>query len=59
MLRIKLPFGKTSKAKSGSTFNSAEYFANHLLPRHGLTFSADQVKNLQQFMDQVTDQATK
>jgi uncharacterized protein (DUF302 family) len=41
------------------TYNSAEYLATHLLPRHGLSIGADAVKNLQQFLDQVTDQATK
>jgi uncharacterized protein (DUF302 family) len=55
----KVAVWQDEQGKVWLTFNSAEYFANHLLPRHGLTFSADQVKNLQQFMDQVTDQATK
>jgi len=41
------------------TFNSAEYLADNVLPRHGLSLTPDQVKNLQQFMDEVTDQATK
>jgi len=39
------------------TFNSAEYLADNVLPRHGLSLTPDQVKNLQQFMDEVTDQA--
>ena len=55
----KVAVWEDDQGKVWLTYNSAAYFATHLLPRHGLSFSADQVKNLQQFMDQVTDQATK
>jgi uncharacterized protein (DUF302 family) len=55
----KVAVWQDDQGKVWLTYNSAEYFATHLLPRHGLSFSADQVTNLQQFMDQVTDQATK
>jgi uncharacterized protein (DUF302 family) len=55
----KIAVWQDDQGKVWLTFNSADYFASHLLPRHGLSFGPDQVKNLQQFMDQVTDQATK
>ncbi len=41
------------------TYNSADYFANHVYPRHGLSLGADTVRSLRQFLDEVTDQATK
>jgi uncharacterized protein (DUF302 family) len=55
----KVAIWQDDQGKVWLTYNSAAYFATHLLPRHGLSFSADQMSNLQQFMDQVTDQATK
>ena len=55
----KVAVWQDEQGKVWLTYNSAEYFANHLLPRHGLSFGADAVKNLQQFLDEVTDQATK
>jgi uncharacterized protein (DUF302 family) len=55
----KIAVWEDDQGKIWLTYNSADYFAVHLLPRHGLSFGPDQVKNLQQFMDQVTDQATR
>ena len=55
----KVAVWQDEQGKVWLTYNSAEYLARHLLPRHGLSFGADAVKNLQQFLDQVTDQATK
>lgn len=55
----KVAIWQDEQGKVWLTYNSAEYFVSHLLPRHGLSLNPDQAKNLQQFMDQVTDQATK
>lgn len=55
----KVAVGQDEQGKVWLTYNSAEYLARHLLPRHGLSIGADAVNNLQQFLDQVTDQATK
>lgn len=41
------------------TYNSAEYFGNYVYPRHGVTMSDDQRHRLEQFLDRVSDQATK
>lgn len=55
----KVAIWQDEQGKVWLTYNSAEYFAIHLLPRHGLSLGADAAKNLQQFLDEVTDQATK
>ena len=55
----KVAVWQDEQGKVWLTYNSAEYLASHLLPRHGLSIGADAVKNLEQFLDQVTDQATK
>ncbi len=55
----KVAVWQDEQGKVWLTYNSAEYLASHLLPRHSLSIGADAVKNLQQFLDQVTDQATK
>jgi len=41
------------------TYNTAEYTASYIYPRHGLTVSAEGLKSLEQFLDEVSDQATK
>ncbi len=41
------------------TYNSAEYFRSYLYPRHGLSLSIEAAKNLEKFLDEVSDQATK
>jgi uncharacterized protein (DUF302 family) len=55
----KVAIWQDAQGKVWLTYNSAEYFAEYLFPRHGLSFSAEAVKNLKQFLDEVTDQATK
>ena len=41
------------------TYNSAEYQAAYIYPRHGLTGNPEMRPNLEQFLDGVTEQATK
>ena len=41
------------------TYNTADYIAHHVYPRHGLTLSDDGRKQFEEFLDAVTDQATK
>jgi uncharacterized protein (DUF302 family) len=55
----KVAIWQDAQGKVWLTYNSAEYFAEYLYPRHGLSFSSEAVKNLKQFLDEVTDQATK
>jgi uncharacterized protein (DUF302 family) len=55
----KVAVWQDEEGKVWLTYNSAEYFASHLFRRHGLSLGADAAKNLQQFLDEVTDQATK
>jgi len=41
------------------TYNSAEYQVAYIYPRHGLTGNPEMRQNLEQFLDGVTEQATK
>jgi uncharacterized protein (DUF302 family) len=41
------------------TYNTADYIASHVYPRHGLTVSAEGRKKLEEFLDETSDQATK
>jgi uncharacterized protein (DUF302 family) len=41
------------------TYNTADYIAQHVYPRHGLTLSDEGRKQFEEFLDAVTDQATK
>jgi len=41
------------------TYNSADYVANAIYPRHGLTIAGQSPKNLEQFLDEISDRATK
>ena len=41
------------------TYNTAEYIASHIYPRHGLTVAAEGRQTLAEFLDQTSDQATK
>ncbi len=41
------------------TYNSADYQLSYIYPRHGLTGNPEARKNLEQFLDGVSDQATK
>ena len=41
------------------TYNTADYIASHVYPRHGATGSAEGFKTLQEFLDEITDRATK
>jgi len=41
------------------TYNSAEYQVSYLYPRHGLTGNPEMHKNLEQFPDGVSEEATK
>jgi uncharacterized protein (DUF302 family) len=41
------------------TYNSGEYIATQTYPRHGLSMSAEGVKNIEQFLADVSDQATR
>ena len=41
------------------TYNSAAYIANYVYPRHGLTIAGDAPSNLEQFLNEIIEQATK
>jgi uncharacterized protein (DUF302 family) len=41
------------------TYNTADYIAGHVYPRHGLTISDEGRKQYEEFLDALTDQATK
>ena len=41
------------------TYNTADYIATHVYPRHGATGSAERFRKLQEFLDEISDQATK
>ena len=41
------------------TYNSAEYQAGYIYPRHGLPGSPELRKNLEQFLDAVSEEATR
>ncbi len=41
------------------TYNSGEYLGSYVYARHGLSMSAENRKNLEQFLDEASDQATK
>ncbi len=41
------------------TYNSAEYIASYIYPRHGLTFNVEALKNLEQVFADISDQATR
>src|SRR5216683_502529 len=41
------------------TYNTADYIASHVYPRHGATGSAEGFKTLQEFLDEISDRATK
>ncbi len=41
------------------TYNSAEYIASYVYPRHGLSITPEGLKNYEQFLAEVSDQATK
>jgi len=41
------------------TYNTADYIASHVYPRHGLTVYAEGRKKLEEFLDETSDQATK
>jgi uncharacterized protein (DUF302 family) len=55
----KVAVWEDERGKVWLTYNSADYFANVLFPRHGLAFDPEAAKNLAQFLELVTDQATK
>jgi uncharacterized protein (DUF302 family) len=55
----KIAIWQDEQGKVWLTYNSAEYLAVRILPRHGLSLTPDQKTNLQRFLDQVTDQATQ
>jgi uncharacterized protein (DUF302 family) len=41
------------------TYNSAEYIASYVYPRHGLSLPPEGLKNYEQFLVEISDQATK
>ena len=41
------------------TYNSGAYQADYIYPRHGLPNSPEMRKNLEQFLDGVSEEATK
>jgi len=41
------------------TYNTADYIASHVYPRHGATGSAEGFKTLQEFLDEISDRATQ
>ena len=41
------------------TYNTADYIASHIYPRHALTIPAEGLKTLEQFLAETSDQATK
>lgn len=41
------------------TYNTSEYNARYVLPRHGLAASDDASKGLEKFLDKLTDQSTQ
>jgi len=41
------------------TYNTADYIARHVYPRHAATGSAEGFTKLQEFLDEMSDQATK
>ena len=41
------------------TYNSAEYLGSHVYPRHGLSLPPEAIKNLAQFLTEVSNQATE
>jgi uncharacterized protein (DUF302 family) len=45
--------------KVSLTYNSADYIANHIYLRHGLTMPAENRAALDRLLDTITDQATK
>jgi uncharacterized protein (DUF302 family) len=47
------------QSKVWLTYNSGAYQADYIYPRHGLTGSSDMRKTLEQFLDGVSEDATK
>lgn len=41
------------------TYNSAAYIANYVYPRHGLNIAGDAPNNLEQFLNEISEQATE
>jgi uncharacterized protein (DUF302 family) len=41
------------------TYNSADYQVSYIYPRHGLTGNLEMRKNLEQFLDGISEEATK
>jgi uncharacterized protein (DUF302 family) len=41
------------------TYNSSEYMRSVIYPRHGLTISADALKNMEQVLNEASDQSTR
>jgi uncharacterized protein (DUF302 family) len=41
------------------TYNSGEYIAKHVYPRHGLSMPPKAIMNIEQLLTEVSDQATK
>jgi hypothetical protein len=41
------------------TYNSGEYIGTQLYPRHGLTMPPEAVRNIEQFLAELSDEASK
>lgn len=41
------------------TYNSGEYWGNYIYPHHGLTMSTEALRDLEWFLDDISDQCTK
>jgi uncharacterized protein (DUF302 family) len=48
-----------AEGKVWLTYNSAEYIAKRLYPRHGLVMPQEVIANIERFLDEVSDQATR
>jgi uncharacterized protein (DUF302 family) len=55
----KIAVWEDEQGKVWLTFNSADYLASQIFPRHGISIAPDQSRALQRFLDDVTDEATK
>ena len=41
------------------TYNSAEYLGSYIYPRHGLSLPPEAIKNLEQLLSEISNQATE
>jgi uncharacterized protein (DUF302 family) len=58
-LPMKVLVWQDEQDKVWLTYNSSEYGAKVIYPRHGLAIPEDSVKGFEKFLDDVTDQSTR